>query len=217
MKSKLADQILLFLATIYLILVIAETVSDSLTCGSPDIISLNNNLEFAELAIVVLFFVEILLKVIAFGMSVSLLIHIITHFTDNLKGYFKDCWYCVDAIIISFTLILILLDLNTVNASITGISKMRGVFRLFRIMLLTAKAKDFETKNRIRAKIRGVDVKSPVEKILDLLSNFGDQTKDKNLKLDIKWYSFIFLFLKLTYFKFKGLSKLYQQINFMSL
>ena len=80
------------------------------------------------------------------------------------------------------------MDLQTVNASITGISKMRGVFRLFRIMLLTAKAKDFTKKKRKLAKIRGFDVKSPVEKILELLSNFEDQTKDKKVKKDINWY-----------------------------
>ena len=184
LNSKLVDRILIFLAAIYLLLVIAQTVIDSLTCYNSDLIGLNNNLEIMELILVFSFFIEIILKVIAFGISVS---HHYS-FIHYLKVYFKDCWYCVDAIIICFTLSLLLLDLNYVNASITEITKMRGVFRLFRIMLLTAKAKDFTKKKRKLANIRGFDVKSPVEKILELLSNFEDQTKDSKVKLEINWY-----------------------------
>ena len=71
LNCKLADRILIFLAAIYLLLVIAETVIDSLTCSNPDMIGINNNLEWMELFLVFSFFIEIILKVIAFGILVS--------------------------------------------------------------------------------------------------------------------------------------------------
>ena len=80
-----------------------------------------------------------------------------------------------------------ILDLTLNSSKLSGLSQVRGVFRLFRIFLLYRKANTFKKIAKQRIKTGGYDFKSPVEKVLELLEVLRDNTTDKGTIKEINW------------------------------
>lgn len=97
-----------------------------------------------------------------------------------------DAWFVADAVIVLITFALVIVDI-CVPGQIKGLSQVRGLFRLFRIFLLYRKATTFTKVTRKGIQTSGVNIKSPVEKVLDLLETLKQFTKDKETLKEIAW------------------------------
>jgi hypothetical protein len=89
-------------------------------------------------------------------------------------------------VIILITFGLVIVDICT-QGQVAGLSQLRGLFRLFRIFLLYRKATTFTKVARKRIQTSGINIKSPVEKVLDLLDSLKHFTKDKETLKEIAW------------------------------
>jgi cAMP-specific phosphodiesterase 4 len=77
-----------------------------------------------ELAILIIFVIEILCKIFVFGW----------------KNYFKDPWMIFDALVILISVILLILDSNMNDSNFKTVSKvLRGIFRFLRLFLVFRK------------------------------------------------------------------------------
>lgn len=74
-----------------------------------------------------------------------------------------------------------------IPGQVAGLSQLRGIFRLFRIFLLYRKATTFTKVAKKRIHTSGFNIKSPVEKVLDLLESLKQYTKDKEMLNEISW------------------------------
>lgn len=84
--------------------------------------------QIVEMVILGVFQIEIILKVIAFGMKI----------------YFKDKWHLFDAIVIAASIVLLALDMKLDNKNFKTISKiLRGIFRFLRLFLVFRKVTEF--------------------------------------------------------------------------
>lgn len=81
-----------------------------------------------------------------------------------------------DAFVIIASIVLVATEFSiTNNESFTLISRiLRGVFRFFRIFLLFRKVNQFK---KIKVAYSRYDVKSPVEKIIEILKNLQESLK----------------------------------------
>lgn len=76
------------------------------------------------MVILIIFILEIWLKVIAVG----------------AKEYFRDSWLVFDAIVILASVVLLILDFTLNNSQFSTISKiLRGIFRFLRLFLVFRK------------------------------------------------------------------------------
>jgi len=156
----------------YMLLVFANIVLDGGCNNSDSIKDALFALKIVELVILSLFTIEILSKCFVFG----------------FKSYFSDCWNLVDAIIILLTFALVIVDIEIEDSSIEGLSRIRAVFRLFRIFVLMRKANEVSRISRNSSfKTKGIDVRAPVEKILGMLDHIKATTKDKEFKNEVQW------------------------------
>lgn len=109
-----------------------------------------------ELSILGIFCVEIAVHVIALG-----------------RLYMRDVWNIFDLVIIILSLVFVFLDMFNDNSILEGILKIRGIFRLLRIFLLIRKLntlrikRDVQKRNQIH---NGYDLRSPLEKVLEILN-----------------------------------------------
>lgn len=88
--------------------------------------------------------------------------------------------------IIIATFVLVIVDI-AVPGQIQGLSQIRGIFRLFRIFLLYRKATTFQKVSKKRIRTSGYNIKTPVEKVLDLLESLKQFTKEKETIDEITW------------------------------
>jgi len=157
LQSRFFDYIIIFLVLIYTLLVFIYFALD--TTDNSD----NNDIQFVlkvvyfvELAILIIFIIEIILKIVAF----------------TVKEYFKDKWLVFDAIVIVISIVLVCTDMAVDNESFSSISKViRGIFRFLRLFLVFRKLNQFK---KIQSSISRYNVKTPVEKILEIINNLKE-------------------------------------------
>lgn len=114
-----------------------------------------------ELSILGIFCVEITVHIIAFTML-----------------YLRDWWNLFDILIIIISLIFVFLDIFVDNDQLSGFLKIRGIFRLLRIFLLIRKLSQLKEKRDIQKRkvlLMGFDIRSPLERVLEILNTLRDQ------------------------------------------
>jgi len=171
LRSKVADLSILTLIAAYAVLVFISLVADDGCSNSQKMHDGLLAMEYIELGIFSAFIAEIFLRMIAFGIS----------------GYFKDVTYFIDPLITVITFVLCIIDVKVTRNHFDRLRRLHGVFNLFRIILLMRKASEFSRIAKKKARTTGLGLKSPVEKVLELLETYKRSTLNTNLKKDIDW------------------------------
>ena len=114
-------------------------------------------------------------------------IDIIMHINAFRLLYLIDIWNILDLIVIILSIGLVLLDLLLpVDNNVRGFLKIRGVFRLLRVFILIRKLNAVRIRREMRKKITtqlGYDLRSPLEKVLDILNNLRDKLDPDEVKI----------------------------------
>ncbi|CDW89816.1 UNKNOWN [Stylonychia lemnae] len=114
-----------------------------------------------ELVILGIFCIEIVFHLIGYGML-----------------YLKDSWNIFDIVIIILSIIFVFLDIFVDNPALQGFLKIRSVFRVLRIFLLVRKLSALKSKREQHKRTilkMGFDMRSPLEKVLEILNELRDQ------------------------------------------
>jgi hypothetical protein len=166
LRSLPADVIMVLLIIVYSILIIFYfSIVDTFFPDDTHIFMI------VELVLLGLFVVEVILHIVAYGVL-----------------YVKDCWNIFDMIIIILSIVFVFLDLfiSDGDASLQGLFKIRGVFRLVRILILIRKLNTLRIK-RDHAKrnttFKGMDLRSPLERVLEILNNLRDKIDTNEAKI----------------------------------
>jgi len=101
--------------------------------------------------------------------------------------FLKDYWNIADVTVILLAIVLVILDMTLSGGSLSGLLKLRGLFRLLRIGILLRKFDAIRKKSAARRKMFGRDiynVMAPSELVIEILSNIRDmiQNDDKMLE-----------------------------------
>lgn len=90
--------------------------------------------------------------------------------------YYKDVWNIADIIVIILTIAFTILDMLIIDKQLSGVFRIRGIFRLLRISLLYRKLDTMRKKNEAKKKLKSISdgIESPVEAVLKILSKFRD-------------------------------------------
>ncbi|CAD8106543.1 unnamed protein product [Paramecium sonneborni] len=125
--------------------------------------------KIVELVILILFVLEISVRC----------------YTNGLIVYFSDCWSFFDALIIIASIVLIILDLNLQGDAFTTISKvLRGIFRFLRLFLVFRKYNQVKKINNAGLRY---SVRSPVEKVIEIMRDLADQFEDPDIIKQLNW------------------------------
>jgi hypothetical protein len=158
LKSKVYDVLMIILIVFYTLLIFLYfTFQDSFFNTTYN----QNAFYIIELSILGVFVVEIFLHLLVY--------HLI---------YFRDYWNIFDLVIIILSYIFVFLDMFVDNNELQGFLKIRGIFRLLRVFLLIRKLSHLKlrrdmSKRRMILK-SGYDLRSPLERVLEILNNFRD-------------------------------------------
>ena len=106
-------------------------------------------------------------------------IEIVSHIYAYGILYLRDVWNILDIIIILISIAFVLMDLLIeTNSALSGFLKIRGIFRLLRVFILIRKLNVVRMRREVRKKIAntniGYDIRSPLEKVLEILSDLRD-------------------------------------------
>lgn len=159
LRSRPVDIFLIILIITYTLLVfVSFALEDSVlsdTSSQSQKIS-----EYIELSILGLFIIEIVLSCSAFG-----------------EYYIKDWWNVFDIFIIMLSVLFVLLEMTLRNDKLTGILKIRGLFRLLRIFLLFRKLNELRKKRDLQMRMKtslGYNIQSILEKVLSIMTELRD-------------------------------------------
>jgi hypothetical protein len=105
-------------------------------------------------------------------------IEIVLHIFVYRKLYFQDYWNWGDIFVILSSIAFVLLDiLLTSTTAVNGILSIRGIFNILRIFVLVRKLNVVRVRREVRKKTEtglGYDLKSPLEKVLEILNDIRD-------------------------------------------
>jgi hypothetical protein len=113
-------------------------------------------------------------------------IEVLTHIIAYRMLYLKDCWNIFDVVIIILSVVFVFLDLFITDSSIQGLLKIRGIFRLVRIMILIRKLNTLRVKRdyaKRNTTFKGLDLRSPLERVLEILNNLRDKIDSNEAKI----------------------------------
>ncbi|CAD8096531.1 unnamed protein product [Paramecium primaurelia] len=109
----------------------------------------------------------------------------IRSYTNGFIVYFSDCWSFFDALIIIASIVLIILDLNLQGDAFITISKvLRGIFRFLRLFLVFRKYNQVKKINNSGSRYT---VRSPVEKVIEIMRDLSDQFEDPEIIKQLNW------------------------------
>lgn len=130
-----------------------------------------------------IFVINELIVLGSFCLDISL--HIIAYG----KYYLIDYWNIFDVIIILINVLFVVLDIYDDEGSFSSVLKLRGLFRIMRILIVFRKINMVKAKTDRRRRINilsggGSEVRTPQEIIIEMLSNLRDRIppKDKAYK-----------------------------------
>ncbi|CAD8196915.1 unnamed protein product [Paramecium pentaurelia] len=166
----LIDKIVIILVVLFTLLVFINfSFTSNDAKEDPDIEKTLFITKIIELVILILFVLEISFRCINVGPIT----------------YFSDLWSVFDALIIVASIVLIILDLNLEGEAFTTISKvLRGIFRFLRLFLVFRKFNQVKKINN--AGTRYV-VRSPVEKVIEIMRDLADQFEDPDIIKQLNW------------------------------
>ncbi len=169
LRSKPYDVLMIFLIVFYTLLIFASLMLSDIISDPDQLLEANNTIYIIELCILGIFSIEIILHLIAF-----------------CKVYFEDYWNIFDFIIIILSIAFVLLDMLTTNSILSAVLKIRGIFRLLRIFLLMRKLNTLRVKKDMSKRQltnNGYDIRSPLERVLEILNNMRDQVDIDEIKI----------------------------------
>jgi FlaA1/EpsC-like NDP-sugar epimerase len=95
--------------------------------------------------------------------------------------YIRDTWNIVDIVVITLSLVFVLVDIFSTNASLKAFLKIRAIFRLLRVFLLVRKLHALrrisETSSwrrrvsPILGKAKGYDMNSPLDNVVHIMTS----------------------------------------------
>lgn len=116
------------------------------------------------------------------------------------KKYYSDLWNVFDAIVIVVSIVFVILELSLDISTLNSILKIRAMFRLVRIFILMRKVINLKLLNSKKVNVLrkkgkkmdtglGYDMRSPVEKVLEILNSLRHRIpeSEKDLLIDIHW------------------------------
>ncbi|KAM3143121.1 hypothetical protein pb186bvf_004707 [Paramecium bursaria] len=125
--------------------------------------------EIIELCILSLFCVEISLRIYALTPTV----------------YYSDHWNKFDTLIILISMAMIILDFTINDSNFSTASKiLRGIFRFLRLFLVFRKFNQVKKISNINTRY---NVRSPIEKVLEILRDLLEQFEDPDIVKEIKY------------------------------
>lgn len=152
MRSKPVDIFIISLILLYTVLVVVYLAIDN-------IISESNTatlaLQIFELILLFIFVVETILNFIGFG-----------------QLFLKDYWNIADITVILLAIVLVILDMTLTDGQLSGLLKLRGLFRLLRIGILFRKFEAIRKKRAAQRKRQTRDIfhlKAPAEIVNEIL------------------------------------------------
>ena len=104
-------------------------------------------MQYIEISILSIFIAESLCNFVAFGCL-----------------YFQDCWNVFDVIVLLISLSFVIIEINTTHTRLHGFLKIRGIFRLVRVIILIRKMNLLRFRREIRLKYKTYsefDIASP--------------------------------------------------------
>ena len=164
MRSKPVDIFIIALILLYTLLVIVYLAIEDLI---DDDKTVETTLQIVELVFLFIFWVEITLNLIGFGIL-----------------FLKDYWNIADITVILLAIAFVILDMTLDDSSLSGVFRLRGLFRLLRVGILIRKFDAIRKKSAARKqmKIRDIyHVSSPAEIVNEILCEVRDlvQNDDK--------------------------------------
>ena len=157
MRSKPVDIFIIALILLYTLLVIVYLAIEDLI---DDDKTVETTLQIVELVFLFIFWVEITLNLIGFGIL-----------------FLKDYWNIADITVILLAIIFVILDMTLDDSSLSGVFRLRGLFRLLRVGILIRKFDAIRKKSAARKqmKIRDIyHVSSPAEIVNEILCEVRD-------------------------------------------
>ena len=157
MRSKPVDIFIIVLIILYTLLVIVYLAIEDLI---DDDKTVDTTLHIVELVFLFIFWVEITLNLIGFGIL-----------------FLKDYWNIADITVILLAIIFVILDMTLDDSSLSGVFRLRGLFRLLRVGILIRKFDAIRKKSAARKqmKIRDIyHVSSPAEIVNEILCEVRD-------------------------------------------
>jgi hypothetical protein len=100
--------------------------------------------------------------------------------------YLRDYWNLCDAIVILLSVLFVLLDMFLPDSGFKNILRIRGIFRMMRIFLLVRKLNALRVKREMVKRglsNLGYDLRSPLEKVLDILKDISGKLSDEESKI----------------------------------
>jgi hypothetical protein len=171
MRSKPVDIFVIVLILLYSLLVVVYlAISDEIEERPTVLLSL----QITELVFLFIFWVEISLNIIGFGML-----------------FIKDRWNIADITVIFLAILFVILDMTLGDSSLSGLFKLRGLFRLLRLGILLRKFDSIRKKSQARKRMQGRDiyhVASPVEIVNEILCEVRDMIdNDERMLEDVNY------------------------------
>ena len=156
LSSKNYDIFQIVLIVIYCFLMIvtfmvedifyADQKCDKDFVPSKEYIIFHNMLILAEILILLVFTLDIGLHICGYGWI-----------------FLQDCWNLVDAVVILFNILLVIVDSQVSSGIIKSILKLRGFFRLIRIFVLMRKVNQVKVKSDRRRKFSRLAISDGLE------------------------------------------------------
>ncbi|KAM3146398.1 hypothetical protein pb186bvf_001367 [Paramecium bursaria] len=165
--------VIIMVAAYALLIFVIVALEDILS--SDDYTSVTNVVDWFELGILILFFIEIQMNIFAWTLKV------IAYFTQIKQKYYSDKWMILDTLIILLSLFFVIFTIITEGLKNNVIKIFQIIFRFLRIFLLIRKAQTFKKIDSLGA------LATPAEKITRFLSDLKDLTDSTTTRLDIEY------------------------------
>lgn len=171
MRSKPVDIFIIWLILLYTVLVVVYLAIDNIISESH---TATLALQIFELVLLFIFVVETILNFVGFG-----------------QLFLQDCWNIADITVILLAIVLVALEMTLTDGQLSGLLKVRGVFRLLRIGILFRKFEAIRKKRAAQRRHQTRDIfhlKAPAEIVNEILMSIRDMVdNDDKLIEDINY------------------------------
>lgn len=150
LESPPVEMFIIFLVVSYAVLVCVQLVANEEIQSTE---RLPETLEVIDVIINFIFLLEISLKSAAFG-----------------QPYYSDPMNILDGFLVSLSMTLSLVSMISQNEVVRKVLSFRGVLRLLRLIVIFRRVSESATTlSKIKHQVQGVDLSSPVERVMDTL------------------------------------------------
>ncbi|EAR99060.2 3'5'-cyclic nucleotide phosphodiesterase family protein (macronuclear) [Tetrahymena thermophila SB210] len=169
-NSKIFDYFIILMVIFYTLIIFVYFGLDSKQYDSIKEVQLALSIiQFIELSILIIFCIEIFLKIYALSAST----------------YFKDKFNIWDAVFIFLSLVLTILDIIILDYTFSTITRIaRSIFRFVRLFLVFRRVNEIQSIQSLN--LEG-SIKTPVERIMDIFEMLKNYIEDPEMVKQLKW------------------------------